>query len=727
MRGFIRKLRSNSPQISVDRRFSILCHQPFFGGHDTQASFGEDFQTCHQPFFGGARYPYPGFKVLLFWPCTNPVNAIVYAHTYRFIKIKKINPGYAPKLTRNCKPLRKKLGSSTAGGTMDELSVYENQRHKKPKKGIPRLFEIAGTKSLLLFCAAFLGIIAVVAQMTPFLTVFFLVKELILNLNNLDAINTDYVWQLAWITLAGISVYGVLTYCANMLSHIAAFNILYEIRIGLSAKLGRMPMGYFTQNTRGGIKKILGEDVERIEIFVAHHIIDIVQAITLPLGTIIFLFTFDWRLAIGVLIPLPLALGAQFSMFSNKSGMKLYKQWHEKLGAMNGTIVEYVKGMPVVKIFNQTISAFKRFSLDVHGYRDLTVHWMKSVANPFSGFLALLGASSLFVIPIAMLVINSNGAPNYEIFISTVFLFIYIGMGIALPMYKLLNMSGRMVEISTGLSNIDNILDDKEIANKGNAEAPKDHTIEFKNVSFTYDDKAVLDNISFTVPSGTVTALIGPSGGGKTTIANLIGRFWDIEEGEILIGGVNIKDMSVEMLNNTVATVFQDVFLFFDTIEENIRMGNNEASLEEVMAAAKAAQIHDFIENLPQGYKTLIGEGGTYLSGGEQQRIAIARTILKDAPIILLDEATAYADPENEAKIQKALSEILGDKTLVIIAHRLYTITDVDQIVVVDQGTIAERGTHSELLNKENLYAKLWGIHANARNWDLEPKKENVQ
>ncbi|MCG8570785.1 MAG: ABC transporter ATP-binding protein/permease [Spirochaetes bacterium] len=598
------------------------------------------------------------------------------------------------------------------------LSIYEKQRQKKRKNGIPRLLEIAGTKSALLIFAAFLSIIAVIAQITPFVTVFLLMQELIQNINHLPNIDTGYVWQLGWITLVGIAVFGILTYIAFMCSHVAAFNILYEIRVALSAKLGRLPMGYFTERNRGGIKKIIHEDVERIELFVAHHIIDIVQAVALPIVTFIFLFIIDWRLAIGILIPFPLALLAQFSMY-NKSSLSLYTQWQEKLGTMNGTIVEFVKAMPVIKIFNQTVSAFKRFSRDVYAYRDLTIHWTKVSANAYSGFITLLGASSLFIVPIAIYIITQTEVPNYGVFISSVFLFIYIGMGIALPMFKLMNMSSLLVQISTGLSNIDKILDDEEIDNSVQHKKPTDYSIDFKDVSFSYGEKKTLQNLSFTVPQGTVTALVGPSGGGKTTIANLIGRFWDIKTGEISIGQINIKEIGTENLNKYVSTVFQESFLFFDTIEENIRMGNDQASFDEVKQAAQAAQIHDFIQTLPQGYQTLIGEGGTYLSGGEQQRITIARAILKDAPIILLDEATAYADPENEAKIQRALAQVLKNKTVVIIAHRLYTITDVDQILVINAGKIEERGTHQDLLKKNGLYTRLWKIHAAARNWDI--------
>ena len=274
------------------------------------------------------------------------------------------------------------------------------------------------------------------------------------------------------------------------------------------------------------------------------------------------------------------------------------------------------------------------------------------------------------------------------------------------------------------MTSIDDILEKPEIGDTGNVVTIKKPGIEFRNVSFSYDEIKALEDVSFSVPPGSVTALVGPSGGGKTTIANLIGRFWDVNSGEILVGGSNIKELGVNCLNETVSTVFQDVFLFFDTIEENIRMGNYHADFAEVQAAAEAAQIHNFILTLPQGYQTLIGEGGVYLSGGEQQRVALARVVLKNAPIVILDEATAYADPENESKIQKALSVVLENKTVIVIAHRLYTITEADQILVVNEGRIEERGTHEELLGKQRLYRRMWDVHAKARKWNLDQERE---
>lgn len=591
----------------------------------------------------------------------------------------------------------------------------------KRKKGLARLIELASAKKWLLFASMFLAVLGALAQFTPIVAVYLLIVELAHHARDLNAIDSSYVWTLGLVSLGSVALYGVLIYTSSMLSHVAAFNILYEIRVALANKLPRLPMGFFTQKASGEIKKVLAEDVERVELFVAHHIPDLTTAFAIPLITIVFLFIMDWRLALPALVPLPIALIVQISMSWSKSGQEAMQKHHDALARANASIVEYVRGMQVIKIFNQTADAYRQLTKDVNAFRDATKEISKEWANVYPAYLVAISSSLLFIVPVAALLLARS--PNYEATVSTVLLFLMLGGGMFFPLFKLMWISSLLTQISVGVSQIDAILDMPENPESPAPQLPRDASIEFRNVGFAYEKNDVLKDISFSAPQGTLTALVGPSGAGKTTIAQLIPRFWDVQTGKILLGDVDIKEIGSETLMEQVAFVFQDGMLFFDTIEENIRMGNKQATQEKVIRAARAAQCHEFIERLPQGYATLVGEGGTYLSGGEAQRVALARAILKDAPVVVLDEATAYADPENEGKILAAFAELIRNKTTLVIAHRLSTIVDADQILVVDQGVITERGTHSELLAQGGSYARMWDIYTQSRDWALSVKE----
>ena len=373
--------------------------------------------------------------------------------------------------------------------------------------------------------------------------------------------------------------------------------------------------------------------------------------------------------------------------------------------------------MQVVKIFNRSSIALENLKKQIFGFRDFSNTITSTYAVTYLGFYNMLSAASLFIIPAAIYFLLK--APSYTGYISTVLIFLVLGGGIFFPMLKLMWMTNMLRQNSIGVDLMDGILKKEEITDPIQPQTPRDASIEFVNVSFAYDKTEVLNNVSFTARPGTVTALVGVSGAGKSTIAMLAARFWDIEDGEIRIGGSHIKQIRTEDLMNTVSFVFQDNILFFDTIEENIRMGNKTATKEDVINTAKAAQCHDFIMQLEKGYDALVGEGGTYLSGGEAQRIALARAILKDAPIVLLDEATAYADPENEGKILASFSQLIKGKTVMVIAHRLSTIRNADQILVIDKGTVAEQGKHDELVALGGLYKNMWDIYSRSREWKL--------
>jgi ATP-binding cassette subfamily B protein IrtA len=374
----------------------------------------------------------------------------------------------------------------------------------------------------------------------------------------------------------------------------------------------------------------------------------------------------------------------------------------------------------VVKVFGTALDSFQRLTQSVLAYRDWATKMTKYYSKSYPIFLTAASSSLVFLVPAIVFLLHR--AEAMESMIPKFLFFMIIGGGFFFPLLKLMFMVGFLNQINIGVERIDAILNKEEISEPAAGKRPTDDSIEFDNVTFAYNETNVLERVSFAARPGTVTALVGPSGAGKTTLGLLAARFWDVQSGVIRIGGVNIRDMGTEALMNHVSFVFQDGFLFFDTIEENIRMGNTAATKDDVIRAAKAAQCHDFIEKLPQGYQTLVGEGGTYLSGGEQQRIGIARAILKNAPIVVLDEATAYADPENEGKILHGFATLLKEKTVIVIAHRLSTVTNADQILVIDNGQVAQQGRHDELVKSGGLYADMWDTYSHAREWTIARK-----
>ena len=587
-------------------------------------------------------------------------------------------------------------------------------KNKKNKQGIMRLLEIAGQKKWKLFISGFLAVISAVLTLAPFIIIYLVMVKL------LDASfgpeDYGYIWKLAWIAVGAIIGRFIILFISSMFSHIAAFDILYELRNNLAKHMGGLSMGYFTEKSSGEIKKIVSEDVEQIELFIAHHIPDLAAGVALPLLIIGYLFITDWRMALIALIPLPIALLLFIAMLGGSEYKKLVKKYHDSLEKMNSTIIEYIRGMPVVKVFNQTVMSFSRFKDSVYGYRDFTNAWSKKGTPPWAAFTVIVSSSLFFLLPFGVWFYIKG-----TIELSTLFLCLMLGSGYMIPFLKLAHMGSFLAQINEGIRRIDKILFQPKMSISYTPKILKNNNIEFKNVSFSYTEKEILHDISFQAKEGTVTALVGPSGAGKTTIAHLIPRMWDIDNGEILVGGINIKDVSQEKLMNRIGFVFQDIFMFSDTVDENIRMGAEGVQEEDIIHAAKAAQCHDFIEELPEKYNTIIGEAGTiHLSGGERQRIALARIILKNAPIIVLDEAIAYADAENEVKIQSAFAEIMKGKTVIVIAHRLSTITDADQIIVIDEGKIEEMGTHNELLKSGKLYKRMWDAHTSARNWTLD-------
>lgn len=590
----------------------------------------------------------------------------------------------------------------------------------KRKTGLARLIEIAGTKRRLLIGAMLLAVITAVVQFVPIIAVYNILIELAEHALDPSLIDKAYIWLWSYIALGAFFAFGVLTFASLMLSHIAAFNILYEIRMQLAQKMVRLPLGFFSRRASGELKKIMSDDVERIELFIAHHIPDIVTALLFPLILVSYMFAVDWRLAIVVLAVLAMAFYVMGRMYTGKKIREVSKRYVETLGRMNASIVEYIRGIQVVKTFTESTNTYRKLNDDIKEYRKFANEVNVQYQPTYVGFLTILSSALLFIIPVAVWLLV--GSASYATFVPVLLMFLFFGVAVFFPVLKLLWIGSFLNQNNMGVQKIDDILYMDEIEEPDIPRHPKDASVEFRNVSFAYDTTPILKAISFIAHPGTITALVGPSGAGKSTVAMLAARFWDVQSGKLLIGGVPVKEIPTSVLMDNVAFVFQDNMLFFDTIEENIRMGNKTATFEEVARAACAAQCHEFIESLPNGYQTLVGEGGIYLSGGEAQRIALARAILKDSPIILLDEATAFADPENEGKILEAFSHLIKGKTVLVIAHRLSTITNADRILYVDKGVIAEQGTHEQLLALKGEYARMWETYNRAKRWTIGGK-----
>ncbi|OJU76973.1 MAG: ABC transporter [Bacteroidetes bacterium 47-18] len=567
-----------------------------------------------------------------------------------------------------------------------------------------RLLEIAGRRKVLLFVSGFLAVVHAVLSLVPYILVFYIIRELTRETVDFTLTSTYIIYA---VIAAIISM--AMLFLSGILSHIAAFNILYELRKFIADKVGRMPMGYLTNRNSGALKKILSDDVERIESFIAHQIPDFVKGIALPVITLIFLFSQDWRLAAISFVPLLILVVMIPKMYGGRN-RQLIRDYHQSLEDMNAGIVEYVRAMPVMKIFGQSADTFDKYGNTVKRFNSFVAEWVKSSTPGFAVFMSFTSNAMLPVLALGLYLYFANGVT-----LATLLLFLILGTGYIKPLFVLSNMGMQLSIINRGVEQIDELLGQEDLEENTAMQQPGNFNIEFQDVSFAYQDESwVLDKISFEIKEKTIAALVGPSGAGKSTVGQLLSRFWDVSKGGIYIGGKDIREYPTEQLMQMVSFVFQDSFMFQQSMYDNIRMGMDKTT-EEVENAAKAAQIHDLIVGLPNGYDTLFGQSGVHLSGGEQQRFQLARAILKDAPVLILDEATAFADPENEYRIQQAFSELIKDKTVLIIAHRLSTITDADQILVFDKGKLSAKGKHDELLQQSELYGRMWNAHIRAK------------
>ena len=587
----------------------------------------------------------------------------------------------------------------------------------KEKQGVARLFELAGQRGRKLTLACVLSVLSSAARIVPFFTIYGVVRELLAHYQEPSMVNQNAILMLCAVTFGAALVYGLCAFISSALSHTAAYEIIYDLRLQLMEKLSRVSSGFFTSTTQGAIKKVVSDDSNQIEAFLAHHLCEIAAAVATPVFTLLYLFGMDWRLAIVTLLPILVSLVLLSACLKQPDKAALQVELHDAQERMQGTVVEYIHGMSVIKVFNRTLSAFRRFEEDLNHFTEVVDRTARANAKPMGAYYAFFGAQLLFLLPAVLLLIPT--AESYLDFLPVILLFFLVGSGLKEPMENLMQMvilSGRIVE---GVSRIDNILRQPEPDQDG-AGDPTTFDVEFSDVEFAYTEGIpAVDHVSFHLSQGTVTGLVGPSGGGKSTLAQLLLRFYGPQGGTIRIGGVDIREIPPARLMELVAYVFQDSVLFTDTIENNIRMGNTEATTEEVEQAARNAGIHEVIQALPQGYQTVVGRDDAYLSGGEKQRLAIARVFLKDAPIIILDEATAYADAENEAKIQAAFAKLAQNKTVLMIAHRLKTVERADQILVMDKGKLVGAGTHEELLTGCETYKHLVDANLRRDRWSI--------
>lgn len=559
-----------------------------------------------------------------------------------------------------------------------------------------------------LITAVVLAVLGTVCGMVPY---FAAAKIITLLLAGEQALNAYTPWLLT--ALCGYLLRTVLYNSALSISHKETYNILKTIRQMLLAKLPKLPLGTVMDTSSGKLKQTIVDQVDGMETTLAHLFPEMTANIAAPVLTIVYLFVLDWRLALLSLVVFPVAF---FFMMTVMGGYgKDYAGAVQATNEMSSTLIEYINGIEVIKAFNQGEKSYARLTEKVRYNAQYYVNWMKKSQLGMAMAYGFFPAQMLTILPAGWL-LWLHGSLSAETFLTVIIL----ALGMAAPIVAAFNFVDTLAQVGTTVGQVDEILCAEEQEHGSTSVTFAGHDIVLQNVSFGYHaDKEILHDVSLTIPAGKMTALVGPSGSGKSTLCNLIARFWDVDSGSVKIGGVDVRDYTLESLMDQISMVFQNVYLFADTIENNIKFGCPEATHEQVVAAARKACCADFIEALPDGYDTVIGEGGASLSGGEKQRISIARAMLKDAPIVILDEATANVDPENEDRLQKAIEALTRDKTIILIAHRLKTVKNADQILVVDRGRIVQQGKHEQLMKQPGLYAEFVGGRRQAEGWKL--------
>lgn len=581
-----------------------------------------------------------------------------------------------------------------------------------------RLLNYSGNYKYLTIVGMFLSALSAICLLVPFVYIWDVVNALLAVVPDFTKAQNLDVYEINAFTFAVLGI--ILNFFGLMGTHLSAFKNEKNMKDAAIKHLLKLPLGYFSNHTSGGLRKIIDYSTAKTEIFLAHQLFDLTGAIVTPIVFLILLFSFDWRLGLICLIPIILCFVFMYPMFSKESrnSMEKYEKYLEE---MNGEAVEYVRGIPVTKAFQQSIYSFKNFINAIKNYGKFSAEYSMSTHIPMTAFTVSINGFFALLIPAGILLAGS--VVDVKFFANFMFYIIFTPI-CAVMMMKIMTVSQDWMLASCALDSIEAILNENPLVDPINPQKPKNHSIEFEGVYFDYEnaygDEHILNDVNLKINENETVALVGPSGGGKTTIASLIPRFWDVNQGSIKVGDVDVRSISTKELMKNISFVFQNTTLFKDSIYNNVAIGRKGASRDDVKKALSLTQCDDIIDELPDGINTVMGSEGTYLSGGQQQRIALARAVLKDAPIIILDEATALADPENEYLIQKAISEITKDKTVIMIAHRLSSVKNVDKIYVVENGRIVEEGNHHTLIDSGGIYSRMWDEFNQSIQWKVK-------
>ena len=616
-------------------------------------------------------------------------------------------------------------GTLTAGVGKD---VGKEDPAKK-KNAILELLGFAGKRRVLAYVGCGLSLLNAVLTVMPLVCVWFVVRDLVSVYPNWAEASSAAMWAVLAVVFA---VLGIIVYFgALMASHLAAFRIAANMRKAMVRHVARIPIGYFSAHSSGEMRRVIDGCAGQTEDLIAHKLPDFVGSFATPVIFFVVAFLFDWRMGLLCLVPIAVSFAAMWWMMGRedeKGGRHFMELYQAALMRMSAAATEYVRGIPVVKVFQQTVLSFKAFHEAIIDYRDMATNYTEYCRRP--QVVQLVAINSTFAVLVPAGIALAAVAPDFPAFLIDFLFYAFFSAMTTTMMSKIMYSSEAVMIAEDALRRMNTIMEVAPIAEVESAKAhhPKGASIELAGVSFSYPGsrEPALRNVSLSVPAGATVALVGPSGGGKSTLASLVPRFWDADEGAVLVGGVDVRHIPAEELMGAVSFVFQDDRLFKRSLTDNVRAGRPDASDAEVLASLHAAQCDDIIAKFPDGVNTVVGKAGVYLSGGERQRIALARAILKDAPIVVLDEATAFADPENETLIQAALATLCEDKTVLMIAHRLSTVVNADRIFVIDRGCVAEQGAHEELVAQGGLYARMWRDYRTSATWRIEGGDSHV-